>query len=269
MTPTKLLIGQVIVVLAIVLCGIWAGTQFAASRLAYQPELGLPWLELFGFKVFQPWQLFTWWYHFGAYAPHVFDRAGEIAATGGLLGCGSAVAGSVWRARQAQNVITYGSARWAASRDMVRAGLFAEAGPFLGKSGGRYIRHDGPEHIMAFAPTRSGKGVGLVVPTLLGWTGSAVSIVSASLITGLRSDLPGLVTAQVTENVFDSPTGQILLIPQGARLVGSYDSVNPRAGRKHQGFHQQGKLDLTTLGACFWRANGRLARLGSSPFRHA
>ncbi|KKC23862.1 conjugal transfer protein TrbI [Sphingomonas sp. SRS2] len=54
---------------------------------------------------------------------------------------------------------------------------------------------------------------------------SAGSIVSASLITGLRSDLPGLVTAQVTENVFDSPTGQILLIPQGARLVGSYDSV--------------------------------------------
>ena len=37
-----------------------------------------------------------------------------------------------------------------------------------------YLRHDGPEHVMAFAPTRSGKGVGLVVPTLLSWTGSAV-----------------------------------------------------------------------------------------------
>jgi len=54
---------------------------------------------------------------------------------------------------------------------------------------------------------------------------SAGSIISASLITGLRSDLPGLVTAQVTENVYDSPTGRILLIPQGARLIGSYDSV--------------------------------------------
>jgi type IV secretory pathway VirB10-like protein len=54
---------------------------------------------------------------------------------------------------------------------------------------------------------------------------SAGSVISASLITGLRSDLPGLVTAQVTENVYDSPTGRILLIPQGARLVGSYDSV--------------------------------------------
>ena len=111
--PNKLLIGQISVVLAIVLFGVWAGTQFAASRLGYQPELGTPWFELLGFKIFQPWQPFAWWYHFGAYAPHVFDRAGEIAATGGLLGCGSAVAGSVWRARQAHNVVTYGSARWA------------------------------------------------------------------------------------------------------------------------------------------------------------
>lgn len=57
------------------------------------------------------------------------------------------------------------------------------------------------------------------------YTLSAGSIIAASLITGLRSDLPGLVTAQVTENVYDSATGRILLVPQGARLVGSYDSV--------------------------------------------
>lgn len=54
---------------------------------------------------------------------------------------------------------------------------------------------------------------------------SAGSVIAASLITGLRSDLPGLVTAQVTSPVFDSPTGRILLVPQGARLIGSYDSV--------------------------------------------
>ncbi|PZU58194.1 TrbI/VirB10 family protein [Sphingomonas sp. VDB2] len=54
---------------------------------------------------------------------------------------------------------------------------------------------------------------------------SAGSVIAASLITGLRSDLPGLVTAQVTERVFDSATGSILLIPQGARLIGNYDSV--------------------------------------------
>lgn len=54
---------------------------------------------------------------------------------------------------------------------------------------------------------------------------SAGSVISASLITGLRSDLPGLVTAQITENTYDSATGRVLIIPQGARLIGSYDSI--------------------------------------------
>jgi type IV secretion system protein VirB10 len=52
----------------------------------------------------------------------------------------------------------------------------------------------------------------------------AGSVIPAALITGIRSDLPGEVTAQVTEDVYDSPTGKMLLIPQGARLVGQYDS---------------------------------------------
>jgi type IV secretory pathway VirB10-like protein len=53
----------------------------------------------------------------------------------------------------------------------------------------------------------------------------AGSVIAASLITGLSSDLPGMVTAQVTQNVFDTVTGNILLVPQGARLIGKYDSV--------------------------------------------
>ena len=52
----------------------------------------------------------------------------------------------------------------------------------------------------------------------------AGAVIPAALITGLRSDLPGQVTAQVTEDIYDSPTGKILLIPQGARLVGQYDA---------------------------------------------
>lgn len=64
-----------------------------------------------------------------------------------------------------------------------------------------------------------------LVPKPSSFTLSAGSVISASLITGLRSDLPGLVTAQVTERIYDSATGRILLIPQGARLIGSYDSV--------------------------------------------
>lgn len=57
------------------------------------------------------------------------------------------------------------------------------------------------------------------------WTLQAGTVIAASLITGLNSDLPGIVTAQVTENVHDSVTGRTLLLPQGSRLIGSYDSV--------------------------------------------
>lgn len=57
------------------------------------------------------------------------------------------------------------------------------------------------------------------------WTLQAGSVIAGSLITGLNSDLPGIVTAQVTENAYDSVTGRTMLIPQGSRLIGSYDSV--------------------------------------------
>lgn len=51
----------------------------------------------------------------------------------------------------------------------------------------------------------------------------AGAVIPAALITGIRSDLPGQITAQVTENVYDSPTGSLLLIPQGTRIIGQYD----------------------------------------------
>jgi type IV secretory pathway VirB10-like protein len=52
----------------------------------------------------------------------------------------------------------------------------------------------------------------------------AGAVIPAALITGIRSDLPGQITAQVTENIYDSPTGRILLVPQGTRVIGQYDN---------------------------------------------
>jgi type IV secretion system protein VirB10 len=52
----------------------------------------------------------------------------------------------------------------------------------------------------------------------------AGTVIPAALITGIRSDLPGQVTAQVTEHIYDSPTGKYLLVPQGSKLIGVYDS---------------------------------------------
>ncbi len=174
MTPTKLLVGQILVCFAMVTLGVWAATQWAAAMLGHQPQLGPPMFTLFDVPVYRPWALFGWWFHYEAYAPDVFDRAGLLAGASGFLACAAAIAGSLWRARQNRKVTTYGSSRWATHSEIARAGLMQPSGVFLGVKDGDYLRHDGPEHVMAFAPTRSGKGVGLVVPTLLSWTGSAV-----------------------------------------------------------------------------------------------
>jgi type IV secretion system protein VirD4 len=80
----------------------------------------------------------------------------------------------VWRAREAKNVTTYGSARWAELREIRRASLLHGEGVLLGRWRGAFLKHGGSEHVLCFAPTRSGKGVGLVVPTLLTWPDSAI-----------------------------------------------------------------------------------------------
>jgi type IV secretion system protein VirD4 len=174
MFPAKIYIGQIVVVFGLVLTATWAATQWAAGMLGHQPALGTPWFEIGGYPVYLPWRLFEWWYVYEPYAPQVFDRAGTLAASGGVAGALFAALNSVWRARQNQLVTTYGSARWATRQEIAAAGLLAPKGVFLGRLGDDYLRHDGSEHVMCFAPTRSGKGVGLVLPTLLSWTSSAV-----------------------------------------------------------------------------------------------
>ena len=171
---TNVLYGQVAVVISIVCGAIWSATQWAAHALYYPQQLGVPWFELSGTPVYFPWQVFEWWLLYGAYAPEVFDTAGLIAASGSGLAVLVAIGMALWRARQSGTVTTYGSACWADARAVRKAGLCAADGVFLGRFGNSYLRHAGPEHVLAFAPTRSGKGVGLVVPTLLSWPASAV-----------------------------------------------------------------------------------------------
>ncbi|MFG1293649.1 conjugal transfer protein TraG [Xanthobacter oligotrophicus] len=174
MSATKILWGQVIVVFLIVLVTTWAATQYVAWRLGFQAQLGPPWFSLAGVPVYFPAAFFAWWFSYDAYAPEIFNRGAVIAASGGFLAIAVAIAMSVWRAREAKAVSTYGSARWAEPPDIKAAGLLGPDGVVLGKLGRDYLRHDGPEHVLCFAPTRSGKGVGLVVPTLLTWPGSAI-----------------------------------------------------------------------------------------------
>ncbi|QKC85524.1 conjugal transfer protein TraG [Mesorhizobium sp. NZP2077] len=174
MSATKILWGQILAVCAIVLFTTWGATEWVAWRLAFQPELGRPWFRVLGFPFYLPPSFFWWWYGFDAYAPSIFVEGAFIAASGGFACVAVAIGMSVWRAREAKKVETYGSARWADKQEVKATGLLGSDGVVLGRYDGAYLRHDGPEHVLCFAPTRSGKGVGLVVPSLLTWPSSAV-----------------------------------------------------------------------------------------------
>ena len=174
MSATKILWGQILTVLLIVLMTTWGATQWTAWQLGFQPQLGHPWFQIAGWPVYYPPAFFWWWYFYDAYAPPIFVEGAYIAASGGFIAIAVAIGMSVWRAREAKNVATYGSARWAEPEEVKAAGLLDQDGVVLGRLDRAYLRHDGPEHVLCFAPTRSGKGVGLVVPSLLTWPGSAI-----------------------------------------------------------------------------------------------
>ena len=174
MPAKRVLWEQVATVFVVVLLTIWTATQWTAWRLGYQPELGRPWTHIASLPLYPPPAFFWWWFAFDAYAPRIFVEGGLIAASGGLVAVIVAIAMSVWRAREAREAHTYGSARWATEAEIRAAGLLGADGVILGELRRHYLRHHGPEHVLCFAPTRSGKGVGLVVPTLLTWPASCI-----------------------------------------------------------------------------------------------
>lgn len=174
MSPNSILIGQVSVVFTTIGAGVWGATQWVAAELRFDPYLGEPWFRLSDTPIYYPWRLFEWWYAFEPYAPEIFARGGQIAIGASFLGVAFSIIGSVWRGRQAKKLTTFGSSQWADDKDLKQAGLFGREGVFIGRTKKNYLRHSGPEHVMTFAPTRSGKGVGLVIPTLLTWPHSTV-----------------------------------------------------------------------------------------------
>src|SRR5215831_819530 len=94
---------QIGAALLMVLLSLWAATQWAASMLGYQPALGPHWFELLGIKIYAPWSLFEWWVAFDSQAPHVFARAGAVAALGGVASGVVALGGAARRASQRLN----------------------------------------------------------------------------------------------------------------------------------------------------------------------
>jgi type IV secretion system protein VirD4 len=185
----------------------WVTTQHAARLFGYSPALGAPWcyFPLAGL-LYRPWDWMVWWWRWHSeptLAPLWELCAREAVYPMIALSVTAMVAIALARHRGFRNPSDlHGSARWANTRDLRSAGLIDksrllprrlrriaerakvlkpfshQAGVYLGvwRRWGRffYLRDCGPSHILVFAPTRSGKGVGIVIPTLLTWPHSAL-----------------------------------------------------------------------------------------------
>ena len=157
-----------------ILCAV---TQVTAAKLGYQKALGEPVL----FNIFYaPWDFFIWLFKFYEQADRLFLFGAVAYAFAALIGIVAYKFGTGFISRSTRKIEdVHGSARFADMDSVKSASLIGNNGVYCGtfhnpKTGkNHYLRHDGPEHVLAFAPTRSGKGVGLVVPTLLSWSHSA------------------------------------------------------------------------------------------------
>ncbi|BAP88362.1 putative Ti-type conjugative transfer system, TraG [Burkholderiales bacterium GJ-E10] len=169
----------------IVLVSMWAATEYAAWGLGYGAALGAPIAP----RLYVPFDIVLWTWKFdrienGQAVMKVFERAHLIMGVGGFLSLMLPVAMAYRRTRKAdaERNDLHGSAHWAGKEEVERAGILPDAkntggvlfGAWEEKGQTRYLRHKGPEHMMVFAPTRSGKGVGVVIPTLLSWDESVL-----------------------------------------------------------------------------------------------
>lgn len=102
------------------------------------------------------------------------DRTATAARLALLLVGGAIIlgGGAIWNARRERSL--HGSARWATKREIRKAGLRSKRGLIVGKLGGRFLIFGGSEHLFVSAPTRGGKGVGIVIPNLLNWPDSTI-----------------------------------------------------------------------------------------------
>ena len=178
MERTKILVGWVTLILGAV-AGLWVATELFAWWAGSPPQLGTSWGSVGGLGLYPPWAILGWimaignGYGFGHPAVRMGWQALAVGAVGGFLPV--AILGGIAKRRLGDPQGTvHGSGRWATQKEIARAGLHGEEGIALGKIGGQYLIDDSPTHVLMFAPTRSGKGVGVVIPTLCTWPGSVI-----------------------------------------------------------------------------------------------
>ncbi len=160
--------------IASLLAGAFAASELFALSTRFSGSLGSHY-----FYLYPPWAIATWWSKWHTNAPALFTQPLQV---GGALAVILCLAYTIHVVTRWQSLREYsdihGSARWAKRSDIKQAGLINQEGVYVGewKNGSKIytLRHNGPEHVLCYAPPRSGKGVGLVVPTMLTWPHSAV-----------------------------------------------------------------------------------------------
>lgn len=125
---------------------------------------------LIGFDInsIRPWSIIVFLYHYGFDPGYMADL--QISAGIALI-FSAIVAGAIYLSRPKHY---FGDARWAHSGEIKKADLINQSGILVGQQGSTYLRNDEPGHLLVAAPTRSGKGVGIVIPNLLSWPGSVI-----------------------------------------------------------------------------------------------
>lgn len=183
-------------------------TQRVAAFYGYASALGASWGTVLGVPCYPPWAIFRWQEAFGAGASDFMEQA--ITQSQALFLGPQFLILAVWftfMKRLKGDARLHGSARWATEKEIRRMGYLDGKGVYVGgwvkhvtgfvywsavvrraalvwllcsyrppvrRERQLYLRHNGPEHVLCFAPTRSGKGVGLILPTLLAWEGSSL-----------------------------------------------------------------------------------------------
>ncbi|MES1199891.1 MAG: type IV secretory system conjugative DNA transfer family protein [Pseudomonadota bacterium] len=177
------------IALLVALTALSAPSQFIAAVFHHQPALGRPLFVLDRWSYYPPWSVWEWSARWGRIFPKPFAIAQLIM----LAGASVALLVGIAVAPNRISLKPFGKDAWGDFSAVREAGLFAESGAILGKFKGEILCFDGPEHQLLVGASRSGKGRGHVVPTLLAWPHSALVLdVKGELDTGdPRHGFPG------------------------------------------------------------------------------
>ena len=162
------------ILICFVIGSLLVATEYVACKLGFNAGLGDP-ITKFIIPWYPPWSIIGWIIKYYNKYPDVFRMVLYICSGGLLSGFVVMVSTSMLLLRYSNVTSLHGTARWAVKKEIKQMGFNHQEGVVLGKFPGfGILAHNGPEHILLNAPTRSGKGVGFIIPTLFAWLGSVV-----------------------------------------------------------------------------------------------